>query len=155
MKRAIERAGKDAVLRELKERNISAQLVAQGRISVILINHKITLIVKTKSGRAWPSCKGISDSASLLILVDFYEKDLSERPDFYMLTTEEWGSFVRLFEQRYKARRPRSKTRIENNILVLEDEITKSGKPFRGVTVRVPDVEQYREKWEKIIDLLD
>jgi hypothetical protein len=46
--------------------------------------------VKGKQGDQWPNCKGIPNEQSILVLVDFEKKEVTQRPDFYILTVSDW-----------------------------------------------------------------
>jgi hypothetical protein len=87
-----------------------------------------------------------------MVLVDYARKIDTERPDFYILTIDDWLAFCEGVKKKYQDR-----GRIEldsSNCPVWPDQTNKEGKPYRGCGIKVSDVMQHKEKWEKIKSLL-
>ena len=72
-------AAEFAVASELARRNIYAQPTFGHlkRTDLLILANSGSLLrieAKGKQGSQWPNCKGISDSKSILVLVDFAKK---------------------------------------------------------------------------------
>jgi hypothetical protein len=93
-------AGEFAAASELCRRGIYAQLTLGNRKRTDLLveadQGMIRVQVKAKQGRVWPASRGVYGSDIVLILVDYHKKADSERPDFYILTPEDWVSVAGL-----------------------------------------------------------
>ena len=91
-------AAEFAVASELCKRNIYAQLTLGLRkrtdILVEVETGMLRIQVKGKQGREWPGCKGICGEGIALVFVDFEKKNVGVRPDFYILTVEDWESLL-------------------------------------------------------------
>jgi len=103
--------------------------------------------VKSKQGRDWPSIKGISSKGSILIFVDFQGKTEFERPDFYVLNTQDW---IKLAKQRIKEKGWTSVTLNSDNTPVWE---TTAGKNREGFTVQLAQLKNFKEAWGKCLTL--
>lgn len=149
---ALSLAAEFAVASELCRRNIYAQLTLghQKRTDLLIFDEDNKLLrveVKSKQGRDWPNCKGVYGDNVILVFVDFADKGEFERPDFYILTVEDWINFLKREITNY----PKKHIRIdEHNVPVWLDEVNKSGQPYRGMGVRPERIQQHREKWNKI-----
>jgi len=149
-------AAEYAVASELCRRNIYAQLTLgnQKRTDLLAFSESgrlARLEVKGKQGRAWPSCRGVSGRNAFLVFVDFAGKDVSARPDFYVLTPSDWRRVVRKRVDVLQSRNPAKRVAMRaDNIPIFTDEIGKSGRPYRGVSVFAEYLQPYREKWQKI-----
>ena len=146
-------AAEFAVASELCRRSIYAQLTLGNlkRTDLLVLgteNHKMLRIeVKAKQGRSWPNCRGIYGRNVLLILVDFYKKSEMERPDFYILTVEDWVKLAR----KVIAAHPDADIELdEYNVPVWPKQINARGQPYKGTGVRPEQVEQHRERWDKV-----
>ena len=154
-KQMVGLAAELAVASELCRRDIYAQLTFghQKRTDLLIYREDGELLrieVKGKQGRDWPNCKGIYGSNVILVLVDFAGKSELERPDFYILTVEDWVDFVE--EEIEKARGKGKRVEIdERNVPVWLDEVNAQGRPYRGIGVRPEKIQHHREKWDKII----
>jgi len=154
-KQMVGLAAELAVASELCRRDIYAQLTFghQKRTDLLIYREDGELLrieVKGKQGRDWPNCKGIYGSNVILVLVDFAGKSELERPDFYILTVEDWVDFVE--EEIEKARGKGKRIEIdERNVPVWLDEVNAQGRPYRGIGVRPEKIQHHREKWDKII----
>jgi len=148
-------AAEFGVASELVRRGIYAQptLGFQKRTDLLIFGEEGKLLrieVKGKQGKEWPNCKGIFGENVALVLVDFAGKKAHERPDFYVLTVQDWLEFV----HREIRKRPNKKIIIDEcNVPVWTTE-TKNGQPYRGIGVTVADAQQHKEKWEKIVDAM-
>jgi hypothetical protein len=110
----------------------------------------IRIGAKGKQSTQWPNCKGISDSHSILVLVDFEGKKERVRPDFYILTASDWLSFVK----KEIRKRPGKGIKLDSDNCPVWTTQIKNGKPYRGMGVEVADVAEYKEAWGKIADAL-
>ncbi len=89
-------AGECAVTSELCRRGFHAQ-ITYGRwkntdvIAVNIENGKAILIeVKTKQIDIWPRVMGVKGFNRVQVLIDYENKSLLERPDFYILDEGFW-----------------------------------------------------------------
>ena len=94
--------------------------------------------VKAKQKTVWPGCKGINGEHSVLVFVDFENKQLTERPDFYILNSGDWYSFI-------KEKKDNSGGKME-----IEEGNVPVHPPYRGTSVRVKDISKFEGKWEKV-----
>ena len=92
----------------------------------------------------------VSAPNSILVLVDFAGKGETDRPDFYILTADDWLDFVR-GEIR---KRPDKKIELDSDNCPVWTTQVKGGKPYRGMGVEVEDVCSHKEAWGKITDAL-
>lgn len=99
MRDLLSLAGEFAVASELCKRRIYARLTLGLRKRVdLLVETKTGMVriqVKAKQGRDWPNCKGIFGENIFLVFVDYENKGLKQRPDFYVLTPSDWESLVK------------------------------------------------------------
>jgi hypothetical protein len=88
-----------AVACELCRRNIYAQLTLgnRKRTDILLETDEgmARIQVKGKTGPDWPRCKGIFRENDLLVFVDFQNKSVDERPDFYILYVADWKKLLK------------------------------------------------------------
>ena len=154
-------AGEFAVAAELCRRNIYAQLTLghQKRIDLLIVSpdgEMLRIEVKAKQGREWPNCKGIYGTNTFIVFVDYHNKPPTERPDFYVLTVEDWIAHVESTIARYTEKHPHRRAEMnKTNCLVLPDEVNKYGKPYKGCGVKPRPVHEHHEAWWKIIKNLD
>jgi hypothetical protein len=106
----------------------------------------IRIEVKGKQSKQWPNCRGIADSHSILVLVDFQGKKDTERPDFYVLTADDWLAFVK----REIRKRPDRRIELDSDHCPVWTTQIKGGKPYRGMGVENKDVAEHKEAWDKI-----
>lgn len=147
-------AAEFAVASELGRRNIYAQptLGLQKRTDLLIFgadNKLLKLEVKGKQGKDWPNCKGIYGDNVMLVFVDFAGKGEFERPDFYILTVQDWLDFVKEAMAKY------SEKKIildERNVPIWTTEINARGQPYRGMGVSPGQIQKHKEKWNKIIE---
>ena len=148
-------AAEYAVAAELCRRNVYAQLTLgnQKRTDLLAFSETgqlIRLEVKGKQGRSWPSCRGISGRRTFLIF--FAGKAVDARPDFYVLTSSDWRRVVKKRISEFRASNPRKRIKVDpDNVPIFVDEIGKSGKPHKGIAVRVDYLIRYQEKWNKVL----
>ncbi|MCD6365650.1 MAG: hypothetical protein J7M14_07215 [Planctomycetes bacterium] len=153
-------AGEFAVAAELCRRNLYAQLTLGHckRIDLLVINDSGRMgriEVKAKQAGTWPNCRGIASDDSFLVFVDFAAKSETERPDFYVLSAEDWRAFAKDEMARYKAKHPERRIELtDENVLVFHDERNQYGQPYKGVGVLPERIEQHRETWDKIISAM-
>jgi len=148
-------ASEFAVASELGRRNIYAQPTFghQKRTDLLIFDDTGNLLrveAKGKQGTQWPNCKGISDRNSILVLVDYADKDDMERPDFYILTLDDWLAFLDGVLQRF----PDKGIEIDADNCPVWTKQVKDGKPYKGCGITIKDVAQHKEKWETIRRLL-
>jgi hypothetical protein len=153
-------AGEFAVAAELCRRNIYAQPTFghQKRLDLLAFGSgggMLRLEVKAKQGRDWPNCRGIAGCDVFLVFVDFAGKVENERPDFYVLSSDDWHRSVMAAAERYKAKHPERRVRVtDDNVLILPDEVNAQGKEYVGCGVRPEDIQPHREAWDKIVKAL-
>ena len=97
--------------------------------------------VKAKMRKEWPAVRGINDENALLIFVDYRNKQETERPDFYILSSSDWQSYLR----EYILNNP-GLDRLEDGYI----PIWKGGVGYRGSGVTPERVAKHREKWDKL-----
>ena len=142
-------AGEYAVASEICRRGYQAQITF-GRwkntdvIAINLSNGKAVLIeVKTKQRKEWPSVKGIKGSNRVQVLVDYHDKSLLERPDFYILNKDFWRAFI-----------AKIRSKLKEVIETEEAIIPVWPDGYKGVVLKPEDVKEYKEKWNIIEELL-
>lgn len=150
-------AGEYAVAAELCRRGQYTQLTLgnQKRTDLLIYQdgYYTKVEVKCKQGSYWPNCRGIGKVDPFIVFVDFEDKENTERPGFYVMTTKEWSTLVRKKKRQYLRKHPGRRVKIDDGCMVLLDEIKpKLNRPYRGCSVLVEDVKQYRDQWEKISD---
>jgi len=143
-------AAEFAVASELCRRNIYAQLTLGPRKRTDLLIDKpeemVRIQVKAKQGNVWPNCKGVFGD-QILVFVDYYKKEPNERPDFYILTADDW---VNVIETRFGEQIKSGELVLdEHNVPVWMNQI-KQGQPYKGHSTSVKDVVKYKDQWEKI-----
>ncbi|KXB07862.1 hypothetical protein AKJ58_01615 [candidate division MSBL1 archaeon SCGC-AAA385D11] len=143
-------AGEFEVASELCRRGFYAQLTLKSRerTDVIVTRDEgfIRVQVKSKVGSCWPGCKGVYGKDSLLFFVDFEGKDLTERPDFYLLKPGEWRS---LLEEALEDKVESGKVKIdEKNIPIWPDQ------EFKGYDVHPEEIKEHKERWDKVEESL-
>ena len=143
-------AAEFAVASELCRRNIYAQLTLGLRKRTdLLIDTETGMLrvqVKGKQAREWPGCKGLYGKDIVLIFVDFENKGEIERPDFYILTSGDWGQVIER-ELKLTGRLTRGEVRIdEKNTPTWKDG-------YVGMGIQPRMIGGYKERWDKILAL--
>jgi hypothetical protein len=155
-KECISLAAEFAVASELCRRGIYTQLTFgnKKRTDLLVISGNKNLMrieVKAKQGREWPNCKGIFGKDVFLVLVDYANCDETERPDFYVLTSEDWLKMVKKGIQKYNEKYPERRVEIDSeNVPIFLDEVNKYGKPYRGIGIKPEMIQEHKETWFKI-----
>ena len=145
-------AAEFAVASELCGRGIYAQLTLGNRKRTDLLiddegGKMLRVQVKSKQQRVWPGVKGVCGLENILVLVDYESKSIIERPDFYVLTQSDWKAVT--------ATELVTAGRIERGEVSLNDQLIPTWKDgFVGMSIRPQQVQEYREKWEKVHELL-
>lgn len=143
-KKKLGMAGKYAVASEICRRDFHAEISSErlGHQYVLvrgmMTNMELHIEVKTKQGYEWPGVKGVGGELNLLVLVDFENKKEKERPDFYVLSADDWKTFFDNYV------RPRAPAKIDENYCPT----WKDG--YVGTHVRPTQVGPFKEKWDKI-----
>ena len=146
-------AGEFAVASELCRRGIYAQLTLGFRKRTdILVETETTMLrvqVKTKQGNAWV-CSGVFGKDIILVLVDFSDRQLDQRPDFYILTARDWANFLKV---------PWVKERIAEGTVKIDSQNrpiwnSKGKSTFRGFRVEPEEFVKHKEQWGKIESLI-
>lgn len=147
-------AGEYAVACELCRRNVFAQVV-YGKwkdTDVLAVNldtgKSILIEVKTKTGEQWPAVRGLRGGNRVLVFVDFENKGLNKRPDFYIMDDEDWQQYL----QKLKAQYP--EMQIDDGYIPRWPAKTPGKSDYLGVEMSVSDVKGCQERWEKILDKL-
>ena len=157
----LSNAGEFAVASELGRRNIYAQptfghLKKTDLLIVGETGKPYKIEVKSQQTGQWPNCRGIPDKNSILVLVDYAGKTDAERPDFYILTFDDWLVLVQNAIQHEKQKHPHWKAELDSdNCPVWKNQLNKDGKPYMGCGIKVSQVVQHKEAWEKITRLLN
>jgi hypothetical protein len=146
-------AGEYAVASELCKRGIYAQLtLGTKKKTDLLVDTGTAMLrvqVKTKQRDAWV-CSGVFGGNIILVLVDYTDRQLDQRPDFYILTTRDWANFLKV---------PWVKERIAEGTVKIDSENrpiwnSKGKSTFRGFQVEPEDIVKHKEQWGKIEALL-
>lgn len=137
--------GEYLVAAELCKRGFYAQLTLGNHKKTDLLIESENAVgcvsVKTKRGATWPRVKGIWKECDLIVFVDFKNKSIDERPDFYILNTNDWKNLIKKLNRKKKDSLIDRKT----NTLYWEDEegfIT-----WQGCQISVSQVLEFKEKW--------
>jgi hypothetical protein len=81
----------------------------------------------------------------MLVFVDFSGQGDFDRPDFYILTVKDWRDFV----EGIIARHPHEPITIrEDNVLVW------NGGKYFGSGVSPDQIQDHKERWDKIIEVV-
>lgn len=142
-------AGEFAVASELCKRGIYAQLTLGNHKSTDLLldaedGGMLRVQVKSKQKKEWPGCRGVaSGKPEVLVLVDFQKKADDQRPDFYILTGEDWKNVIDAAGVIQKGW-----GMMRAGIFVYTDG-------FKGLNVNPDMVRTYAEQWDKISDMLN
>lgn len=143
-------AAEFAVASELCRRNIYAQLTLglRKRTDILIETEQgmLRIQVKSKQGREWPGCKGISGEGIILVFVDYENKNDNDRPDFYILTVQDWEDVLER-ELILTGKVKRNEVRIEKNIPIWTDG-------YAGMSVLPSMIKQYKEKWDKFVGII-
>jgi len=150
-KEAVGLAGEYAVASELCKRGYYAQLtLGNHKKTDILVDYPDTkkrrqifrVSVKSKRKYAWPQVKGIWEEGDLLVLVDFKKKTADDRPDFYVLTTDDWKKVIKAISKTGRG----FKGQIDKkNTLHWTDKEGKTS--WYGCSVNVKDVLKFKDCW--------
>ena len=154
-------AGEFAVASELCRRDVYAQPTFgnQKRLDLLALvssSRHIRIEVKAKQKGEWPSCKGISGENVFLVFVDFAGKSDTERPDFYVLSSNDWRQVVERELERLKQKYPDQRSTIgkigddDENVLTLWDKVDPSRKCYEGCVVKPESIQTYKDAWDKI-----
>lgn len=140
-------AAEFAVASELCRRNIYAQLTLgfRKRTDILVETEKgmLRIQVKGKQGREWPGVKGIYGEDTILVFVDFEKKKENERPDFYVLTVEDWIELLR--------KELILTGRVERGEVTVDDKNTPIWKDgYQGMGILPDMVREHQERWDKI-----
>jgi hypothetical protein len=142
-------AGEYAVASELCKRGFYAQLtLGNHKKTDLLVETEDKLFrvsVKAKRGYEWPSVKGIWAKGDIIVFVDFKGKDDLERPNFYVLGVEEWLKLIKIIRKEKVGSKIDKKTNT-----VFWDPWSKTSKGWRGCSIRVKHVEEYKDKWPSV-----
>ena len=147
-------AGEYAVASELCKRGIYAQLTLglRKRTDLLVETEKamLRIQVKTKQIDHW-TCRGVSGEDIILVLVDYENKPLDQRPDFYVLTPKDWDSFVKWWLSEDISER---KCYLDKENCPIWSGRKEGGAPFKGTSVFPKDIIEHKELWDKIKALL-
>lgn len=149
-------AGEFAVSTELCRRNIYAQPTFgnQKRVDLLAFSpggRLLRIEVKTKQASDWPNCRGIHDPDTYLVFVDLESRGPEERPGYYVLSSDDWHEIAQGELERYRAKHPDRRAHLTpDNVLVLPDEVGKTGKPYEGCSIRPDRLVAHRDAWHKI-----
>ena len=105
--------------------------------------------MKAKQGKKWPGCKGINGEHSVLVFVDFENKQLTERPDFYILNSGDWYSFIK-----EKKDNSGGKMEFEKGNVPFYPPAS-AGNIYWGTGVLVNDISKFEDEWEKVEKIIE
>lgn len=146
-------AGEYAVASELCKRGIYTQLTLGTRKKTDLLvdtgTAMLRIQVKAKQIHSW-LCKGIFGENIVLVLVDYENKKLEQRPDFYVLTPSDWEDFVKSGWVSEYIDDGKIELDVENCPIWI-----KWKQPFKGVWVGPQNIGSHKEQWGKIKALLN
>ena len=145
-------AAEFAVASELCKRNIYAQLTLgpRKRTDILVETERafLRIQVKGKQGREWPGCKGIYGEDIILVFVDFQNKKENERPDFYILTVEDWEKLLKK-ELKLTGKVKRGEVTLdERNMPTWKDG-------YQGMGIIPKMIEEHKEQWDKIKKMVE
>ena len=141
-------AGEYAVASELCRRGVYAQLTLGNRKKVDLLLDGEKAIarveVKTKQGREWPGVKGIApeDGLKFLVLVDLQDKGGEDRPEFYVISRDEWRPFV---DQKLRDKLKQGLVKIG------DDNVAHHRDGYVGTGIKAAEVGEFKDGWRKIL----
>lgn len=152
-KQTLGLAAEFAVASELCRRDVYAQPTLGRRKRTDLLAETeegmLRIQVKAKRGATFPLLKGVYGD-EFLILVDYRKKGLLERPDFYILTSEDWR---RTLETMLAERIFSGEVVIdEKNVPIWQKRVDMSKPLVRGHSVKTDWFTEFRERWDKITD---
>ena len=140
-----------AVAYELCIRNIYAQLTLRNRkrTDILIETDKdmARIQVKGKTVPDWPHCKGIFRKNDFLVFVDFENKNVDERSDFYILDVDDW---VKLLEEEIRSLGYKNVTIDEENVPIWEGGTG----IIMGHNIKPKMIVEHKERWDKIIDIV-
>jgi hypothetical protein len=112
----------------------------------------LKLEVKAKQAPTWGHIRGLPfGSDAYLVFVDYAKKKEIERPDFFILDATDWLNLAEKYIRGYCEKHPDRTAHLDDdNCPVHPEEKDKHGHPFRGCTIAIKDIEQFRENWSKI-----
>ena len=150
-KRLLELSAKFAVASELCRRNMYAQLTLglQKRIDISVGTEEsmLKIQVRSKQGDEWPGVKGIYGKDIVLVFVDFENKKDIERPDFYILTIEDWKDLVK--------KELELTGKIKNGEVSIDEKYMPTWKDgYQGMGIKPKMIEEYKERWDKIENIV-
>jgi hypothetical protein len=151
-KSVLSMAGEFAVAAELCRRNRYTQLTFGNQKSMDLMilsgsDRFIKIEVKSKQGSEWGNIGGIPPGGGFLVFVDFADRGDDARPDFYVLTPEEWREVAEKVTAERKSKYPGCTAHVDsrNRPVLPEQDRT-------GCTVVLSHIQSHRDKWLKIMD---
>ena len=139
-----------AVAYALCRRNIYAQLTLgnRKRTDILIETDKgmARIQVKGKTGSNWPHCRGIFRKNDFLVFVDFENKSVDERSDFYILDVNDW---IKLLEKEIK-----STSNFEEGYVTIDEENVPMWKGGTGIikghNITPQMIEEHEGGWGKI-----
>jgi hypothetical protein len=144
-KHTLSLAAEFAVASELCRRNIYAQLtLGLHKKTDLLIetdNNMLRIQVKAKQGREWPGVKGTNKYDLILVLVDYQDKQDTERPDFYILTASDWKKFIlELLDENIKAK----------SVKISDEYVPIWSDGYHGTGIKANHLIRFKDRWNKI-----
>jgi len=148
-KETIGLAGEYAVASELCKRGFYAQLTLGHHKKTDLLvegrqNKLFHVSVKSKQGYEWPNVRGIWEKGDLIVLVDFKDKKLNDRPDYYVLTVDDWKKVAK----KLKIKKGQG-AKIDATNTLYWPPWKGYPKGWRGCPISVTDVKEYQGCWPK------
>jgi hypothetical protein len=137
-------SGEYAVASELCRRGFYAQLtMGHHKQTDILIESEQQMVriqVKAKQGLEWPAVSSLYRQEDILVLVDYQNKELDGRPDFYILNLNDWKALIEEEKDRIQG------VQIDKSTLTVTYP-----DGWKGLNIVPVKVNNCRERWDKII----
>ena len=147
-KETIGLAGEYAVASELCKRGFYAQLTLGHHKKTDLLvegGQKLFRVsVKSKQGYEWPNVRGIWEEGDLIVLVDFKDKKLNDRPDYYVLAVDDWKKVTKKL-----MRKKGQGAKIDETNTLYWDPWKGYPKGWRGCPISVAEAREYKDCWPK------
>ena len=70
------------------------------------------------------------------------------------MSEKDWSEVIKGKKAEYELKNPNGNIMIEDNVLVFNDQVNKSGKPYKRVGIKTKNIEPFKEKWNKILNAL-
>jgi len=134
---------------------VASQLCRRGTYAQITLGHHkradilletgagmVRLQVKAKQGREWPSVQGICGPDDFLVLADYRQIAIGSPPSVFVLNVDDWKQVIDAHRKKNPSFNVSEDLRIEHN------------DGWRGLNLKIEDVEEFRDAWDKVLEKL-